>query len=209
MARSYSSKQVVEEETVDFPFLPVGIIAMIVMIMIGVATVVFSIMAVPRYQNAKAQNEAEATEIQEQIDSLKADIEKSQEANDKAYYSAGTQGQEITTLENRLGEDVSDEEKAEEDKSMIRSYISDDSAVEWFRRATTWRFCTSYNYPAPKIPVFWYLTSEDNVLLAYQSAVFDSDTGKFSGFTLKTTKNGEDALVAAKEQDEKDQATDY
>lgn len=141
---------------------------------------------------------SEAKDVTEQIETVRSSISSVKEIGD-----------EIATLENEYMELVYKERttRAEEDQDYGRmneicvkmdEYFGKNTMLRsiWYGGDMTqlpdaqWKFQTNYNYAGNTIPVLWVFSNDDESILAYVTAEYNSDTNVFDKYEKHVTVAG-------------------
>lgn len=167
-------------------------------------------------QETISAREQTLQELQTELESASAEtesVEKQTEVVKASIKSAKEVGDEIASLENDymalVYKDRDSREEEDQDYALMNDicvkmdeYFGKDTFLRsiWYGGDMTqlpgakWQFQTNYNYTGNQIPVLWILSTEGDGVLAYVTAVYDSESNTFDDYAKHTTVVGNSYL---------------
>lgn len=184
----------------QFGFLKV---AGIILLVIICGVIIASFVSYGKEQNARiSENENTIKELTSQLNGLSNDSTETVEDVQLKLTSAADAGTKVASLQN-LYLDADEAECTELAKNMD-IYLASDSAnarVAWYAYdisdvSYTWSFESTYTFDSDSIPVVWTCRTDDNVLLAYATAVYDAKSERFGTLEYHMTTKGASLIPA-------------
>ena len=152
------------------------------------------------FESRYADNQATITQLEEQIKDLEnADSPDAAKMNQDLHSAAdtGLKVAEYQTKYQTIDATVTPD-AVTENAEALSEYFTDDAQngrSPWFTPSkgdakVDWEFKSTYSFNGTKVPVIWLCTIDgSDELVAYATATFDAETGKFSDVETNTTAN--------------------
>ena len=179
-------------------------------IMASLALIVVSVLSAQSYANDCAKNEKTISSLEATLNDLKHNYkEASPDEIRTQLYSAASDGNAVAEIQNSYKDAYSvmlpDESAAKQHEiyKSLESYFTDkDGQNAWLKTSHdyTWQFKTTYSVTDSVIPcLFLCYEKPDDVttLMAYTTATYNAESGKFYDVDVNITAYGNKMLAAA------------
>lgn len=169
------------------------------LIFIGIIYFITSSSQIASLRNTYESNKETIVSLKKQLAELNTEPESKEEVK-KTLISCKDKGAKVAELQTKY-QKYNASNNPDEFQSIVTDLLSyfDDSAsnarVPWYNpdvknKNWTWTFETSYSFTATSVPVLWTCKSDDGILLAYATGVYDSAKGLFKDMKWATTSFG-------------------
>lgn len=178
-------------------------------VLVSLVLIVISIFGAQSYADKYAENEKTISSLESDLNNLKHNYkEASPDEIRTQLYSAASDGNTVADIQNTYKEaysmtlaDESADKQNEIYKSLAEYFTDKKGQNAWLKTSHdyTWQFKTTYSVTDSVIPcLFLCYENPDDVttLMAYTTATYNAESGKFYDVSVSTTAYGNKVLAS-------------